>query len=265
MPPCKQTDYFAPFGKANVEPKKRKPRGNELVALAALQRREHESICFEPYPGESPDFLLEQSIGIEVQGLVEQILMADRSPADPQRLHAVSDAFRKMIEKFGKATRGPGWHLLLRYDQEADLKDKICIRAIRTSLDKFLENPEARTVFRHSNLQVDAVCSDDSLLEQFSCEDADTLFDNDFLYPSLRENILRCIEEKSEKVNAAITRHGASYKEWWLVLVDEISFGNFEMAKVFPIPLSNSQRFKRVVIISSLYPEMWEEVPLGPT
>lgn len=135
----------------------RKPNRNELVALAALQRRELGSICFEPYPSESPDFLLEQTIGIEVRRLDEQILVKDGSPAKADRLHAVPGLFKQIIKDFGQATRGPGWHLLLRYNQEADLKDKSCVRSIRKALVEFLENPEKRIVFRNRNLQIGAV------------------------------------------------------------------------------------------------------------
>jgi hypothetical protein len=190
---------------------------------------------YEPLGNMPPDFAVEERIAVEVrrlnQGGLETLQLA------------LLSAINEVLRSLGPPKRGKSWLVRYRFNRPlpavSQMKSEI-LRTLAAFDDDQSGNPE---LFISDNFEIDLSPSGEPLPYRFALRaysDSDTT-----CWPAyeLQKNIQICIDEKTAK----IAKVRAKYREWWLILVDQIGYGERES-------ISITHNWDKVIVIDPSNP-----------
>jgi hypothetical protein len=234
----------------------------ESIAKLHLSGRGYADIVYEPQPNQSPDFLVNGRIAVEVRRLNQNFEAED----GPVGLESAQIAIERMVYRLVSEIAPPpgvceSWWVMLSY--ERPLRDWIHLRrSIRRALVDF-RNSTIRLpqTIRVSNVELEILRLDsppdpsDPFLQVGSTSDDDT---GGFIQSELVRNINICIDEKTRK----IARVHANYPSWWLLLVEHMHIGissvdGAQVMKLIQLP----SVWDKLIIVSPTNGSVLLEIP----
>ena len=225
----------------------------EAQAERYLREQGFRKIVHEPDGTNPPDFLLDDTIAIEVRRLNENIVTPDGEAAGlSEREIPLSKKLQELVRGYGK--RGPAsWLLAVRFKRPVP-SWKVIEKRLKPFLDRLANTPGSRR--EHLDIEngafaVDAMPWHDNPYTVFEIAVTSDEDSGGWVLELLEKNIRLCVVEKTAKVGRVRDR----YHTWWLVLIDEIAFGLSESDKQqFEASVSISHSFDKVVLVSAADP-----------
>lgn len=230
----------------------------KLVLVYLRNKFPNFEIRFEPIHNSTPDFLLENSIAVEVRRLNQSAYETDLEALSIPLIHSLE----KELDSYRQNSIGPSYFVGLSFDRHQVLTTKDqkieIMTAVREQLKKWKIHPpthSTRVPLMHER------CCFLSIIPAF--EESIQLFQlgfvtdfdaGGFIISEVLKNIERCSKEKIQKVKNSAKY--SEFEEWWLVLVDHIDYLRA------PVELSDltSEQYKfgfwkKIIVISPLDPQ----------
>lgn len=226
---------------------------SEQVVFDHLSSQGFKGIVYEPDGNIPPDFLVDGRFAIEVRRLNQH----EETEAGYRGLEEVAiplDArLARLCHSLGTAREGRSWYVFHEFERPLRPWRELQ-RAIRTQLEEFLQSP----TMKRSRIQIDdrfhlelelAGKTYATALVPGGSSDYDS---GGHVVAEMERNLRICVEEKSRKVKPYI----AKYPEWWLALVDHISYGDLDDSELLEVQESvrNREPWNRILLINPLSP-----------
>jgi hypothetical protein len=230
----------------------------EAIVLKHLSHLGYTNVIYEPSPNETPDFLINGEIAVEVRRLNQN----HSGPNGSEGLEQVSiplwNGIKKLLPTLGPPLRGESWFVYFRFSRPVgDFKG--FVPNLKKALVAFQASslPAGGTVYRGQGIEVDLIKASTPLATYFvlgGCSDEQS---GGWLLHEMGKNIELCAAEKAAKISAVRSNYG----EWWLALVDHIGFGldDFDREQ-FRDQVKIKHSWDKIVVISPNDPTRWFEV-----
>jgi len=217
---------------------------SETLALKFLDSLNLGPISFEPDGNIPPDFLIGNRIAVEVRRLNQHWI---NSEGESQGLEndqfAVVRLIRRLTVEIGPPTQGKSWFVIYRFSRPL-LPLRKLTQAIREYLIRFRDGYTQSTEFIvGGSFHLRLLRATDLHTTCFLLGGASDRNSGGFVGGLLAENIKFCLREKERKI--AAVRH--KYPEWWLVLIDLVSYGMWE-------PLSLQHSWDKLILLDPQNP-----------
>jgi hypothetical protein len=230
----------------------------EYLLSQGFKDIQHEPNCQGNNCNIPPDFSIKGNIGIEVRRLNRHFNYDNKDKALEEVEYNLMPKINKLLKSYSNYDFAKSALVKVRYSRPIDTSKHI-INKLKTKLDEHLPNIGLANEFQIGNL--DIIISPTSL----KLESAYQIFseiDNDssgFLVSDVYRNLKIVIREKEELVRPQYDKYGS----WWLILIDEISFGLAEqdlqqLNSMSPI----NHCFDRILLLSPLDTAQAKEVKL---
>lgn len=195
-----------------------------------------------------PDFLGDGRVAIEVRRLNQHEELQNGYRGLEERAQPIWDGMIKLLASFGPPQCGKSWFVSYSFERPVSTWPKIRPK-IQRKLASFLQNPQPKgaeiSVTRTFKLFVNnASVEYEQIFELGICLDHNA---GGCIQAELIQNLQICVNDKTNKIK----RVRENYSEWWLVLVDHVSFA------IGPI-FADIEFLRRSVTI----PTVWEKVIL---
>jgi hypothetical protein len=200
-------------------------RDSENVAFHYLSFLGLGNVVYEPDGNRPPDFLLDGRIAVEVRRLNQNEVTESGSIRGLESIRMpLLASMKEVLASVGPPKTGKSWFVSYHFRRPIPPRIELK-RAVRNTLIAFQSGKTVGTEFaiaNHFHLRLipsERVFADCFVLGGFTDRDQ-----GGWVVPELEKNIQRCIQEKSRK----IAEFRVKYREWWLVLIDYINYGQRE-------------------------------------
>jgi hypothetical protein len=200
-----------------------------MVARDYLESLKLGSLVYEPDGKQPPDFVIDGRIAVEVRRLNRHVDTLDGPCPVEDAQYALLELVRDVLKSFGPPRDGRSWFLNYQYWRPIPPYRTIK-RSLIAELEDFVQCPDLglRLSQLTDNFEISLMLAGNSHDQMFMLGAQMDFNTAGFVIPDLIKNINICSREKIKK----ISRVRARYPEWWLVLVDRVSFGVREDLRV---------------------------------
>lgn len=195
---------------------------SEKSVCEYLTHRGFDNLRYEPDGKVPPDFVVNDSVAIEVRRLNQN----DETQSGRQGLEEVAmpldSLFRQVLPSFGPPTAGESWFVNYSFRRPLPPRNYLKQKLTNTLVsfrDQSIHQPMQLHVIDNLELgliKASKVYSSFYVLGGSSDDDG-----GGPVVAEMERNLRICISEKTTKV----ARIRSKYPEWWLVLVDYIGYG----------------------------------------
>jgi hypothetical protein len=217
-------------------------RDSEKIAFLYLSSLAMGKVAYEPDGNRPPDFLLDGRIAIEVRRLNQNEVTESGSLRGLEVVQfPLLESMKEVLASVGPPRTGKSWFVSYHFRRPIppwiELK-----REVRNTLLAFQSGNTACTEFAIANhFHLRLIPSEKVFADCFVLGGFTDLDQGGWVIPELEKNIRSCIREKNRKV----VKFRANYREWWLVLIDYINYGERE-------PLCVKHDWDKVILVSPL-------------
>ena len=196
-------------------------RADEMIARDYLESLCLGDLIYEPDGNQTPDFVIGGRIAVEVRRLNRHV----DTPTGPRPLekdeYAILALVTNVLRSFGPPREGRSWFLSYEYQRPLP-PYRVIERSLIAALEDFLKYPDLPWQSRQltDHFEISLMRAGNSYDQIFMLGGHMDLNTSGFVIPDLIKNIHICSAEKMKK----ISRVKARYSEWWLVLIDRVSF-----------------------------------------
>jgi hypothetical protein len=219
----------------------------EIQAKKHLEAMGFESIVFEPDGNVTPDFALNQSIAVEVRRLNQHFDFSGTNHPLEKTRFKLYQLINGTINSIDTKDYEYSVYVFVEFQRPLAVSKRLK-REIVIFLHEYLNSDRGTLDHNLSpNLKFKMIPTQK---KWYSFYVLGSLIDCDsggFIESSLSKNLQLAIQEKEEKVSSYLSR----YPEWWLVLVDHVSYGIYD-AERLKESLKITSCFNRIVLISPL-------------
>ncbi len=207
-----------------------------------------DKVIYEPIPNQTPDFLCDDKIAVEVRLLNQHTDLGGRKIGLEIHENQLRTTIEKVISEPKFQTPKQGWFVHFRFIRPIPEKSET-IRFVKKKMQDLLngclEYPEFD--FADGNLEISFVPrlqKAENIFELGGWTDCNTV---GFLESELIRNIEICITEKANKIE----KNYALYPEWWLIFFDRIG-GALLKPYLSESPVFKKYRnlFSRIILIN---------------
>ena len=194
------------------------------------------AVHYEPDGNITPDFSVNSKIAIEVRRLNQNLFENDKTIGLEKFAIPLADAFNKTLETFNKEYVDRTYFVSIDFQRAGDNSIKDLKHQIRTCLEEFLKSDQS--------LPCEIMINDDVIIGFYEATNTpgilfkpaggSDLDGGGEVFKTYSENLKYCITEKSRKVQP----HLSKYSEWWLFLVDHLSWPLFDQDEITRIEKS---------------------------
>lgn len=214
-----------------------------------LIHRGHVDIQYEPDRNVPPDFLVDKRIAVEVRRLNENFTGGHEIEGLEQEVLRLWSRIGKLCDDLGPSRDGQSWYVTPSFSRPVEAWKSLWPK-VQVALKNF------KACGTQTELKISLAGS--FVLEFMPAGSPHPTFyvmnapdDRDsggWLLQQIKSNIQICVAEKTKKV----AEHRARYLEWWLALVDEVSYGldNRDQRELREIMPAISE-WDKVIIVSS--------------
>jgi hypothetical protein len=221
---------------------------SERIGYTYLLSRGFQSIVYEPDGNVAPDFLVDGRIAIEVRRLNQN----ERDLTVPKGLEQIEIPLIRrltdLLASYGSAMTGR-WFVVFRFRRPTpkwrDLEQRL--RSFLDTVRGDPNTPQTRIAF-DDNVEIEVhprSIGEGNIFELVITSDQDS---GGWLTSLLAYNLGLCIQEKWAKIRSIRGR----YPEWWLLLIDTISYGAIsanELATLRSL-VNTSDDWDKVILVS---------------
>jgi hypothetical protein len=226
---------------------------SEKLAAEYLRYCGFQDIRYEPDGNIPPDFLVNNTIAVEVRELNQNQITGSGYRGLHEDAIPLLMKFKKLLISLGPAESGESWFVRYKFSRPIPPWKQLQAE-VRTCLLDFRKNPPVQR-------RIDIMIDDNFELNLIRATEAHQSFfvfggygDHDsggWVLAETLKNLRVCIEEKTRKV--ARVRH--KYPEWWLMLIDYIGFGVEECdQRSYREHLAIEHNWNKVILVNPLHP-----------
>jgi len=208
-------------------------------------------IVYEPIVNETPDFLINGNIAIEVRRLNQNFIDSIKNVGFENTRIPLEQSFSKLLQTFDCKYKDKSYYVMLKFCRPIP-KVKTNINEIKSILEKFVNYPsdELKEYSITKNIKLSIQLRTNPISGRYFINtiprDQDTTF---WQISELAKNIQICSDEKKGKVLNARNQH-LEWKEWWLILVDQVGFGlSAEDKESFNNQISINHNWDKLLLI----------------
>lgn len=198
----------------------------------------------EPDGNVTPDFLVDGRIAIEVRRLNYNVINeSGHAIGIESDQFALLSCMRGLLPTLGPPTKDNSWFVHYRFSRPLGPLKQLRT-AIKSALVAFRDQPVDNREFCIQNcLTLKLFPSTKVFRDHFVLGGYSDHNTGGWLALELEKNIRICLQEKSEKIAKA----RAKYPEWWLILIDFISYGQSESLHI-------KHDWNKVIVLNPLNP-----------
>ncbi|MGZ0020452.1 hypothetical protein [Nitrosomonas sp. wSCUT-2] len=220
---------------------------DEKVAEEYLKRH-HDNVIFEPDGNIPPDFLIENSIGVEVRRLNQQYYTQN---GNARGLSETARPFRDRVEKvllsYVVEADGASFWVGLRYKRvngELDISE----RMIKKAIDAFQKRKEILPYEYQigDNVLLEFIARGSEKNHKYELGIESDLDRGGWVIEKCSDAIKHCIKEKELKIKPYFSK----YDYWWLLLVDHMCFMKSEDRVDIVKNITKPLCFERIIVIN---------------
>lgn len=231
----------------------------EAHATKLLAHLGHESVEFEPDGNVTPDFLVDERVAVEVRRLNQHFSHAGTI----QGLESIQIPMWRNVKKLAE-TLGPppagetSWYYSVDFQRPIE-PWRTLMPKIERAFRSFMSEPNRRDTTLHpaDNVKIDLMHSSSTFGTFFVMAGQIDFASGGWLLAELEQNLRHCIAEKTIKAAPFRSR----YPEWWLVFVDQITYGlDEEDLEVFREQTPIEHDWHRIILVSPRDHTRWLEL-----
>lgn len=220
----------------------------EHHVLQYLNHCGYSNPIYEPDGNVPPDFLVDGRIAIEVRKLNQH----DESP-EPRGLEETSIPFDatlgRVLASMGPPRFGVTWYVSYSIRRPIPSKKEIETQ-VRRTLQEFASVPRVGEEFRLQigRVRIKLFPRTQALDRMFVVASAIDHDEGGFVVADLVRNLPICIADKTAK----IAKRRSRYPVWWLVLVDQIGYGDLNASEIQSLKelVARPAEWDRIVLVS---------------
>lgn len=222
----------------------------EQIAETYLRSLGFMSVVYEPDGNIPPDFLLDDTIAVEVRRLNQHSLKEGQARGLEEARIPLFTLMESCLSKFDKMYDSRSYWVSVRFQRPVG-KSNSNKRTIVKALIDFLSNPPQLPcnirVTQSIYLQIFPSQTVNGRVFRFAGgTDRDS---GGWVLSEFEKNFKHCVEEKTQKIKA----HKDKYVSWWLILVDHIAHGFEENEKnEVKTTVSKNNSWEKVIVLDSL-------------
>ena len=227
---------------------KSKPKKEELLVIDCLKFQGYQNIEYEPDGNIPPDILVNDKIAVEVRRLNQNQLIDDKIiglEIDEFKIYGIlKNLFEKISDRdFEKS-------VFVNYSFERPLPKNDVIKEEITRILHFHKLfISERKKYKIGNwLKMECFPSSKKLKNQFRFGIRSDNDSGGFVVETIYENLKLILTEKENKIKTIKHKYG----EWWLALVDTVSFGleDLDINQFYELP-KLEHKFDKILIVSA--------------
>lgn len=220
----------------------------EIVAEEYLKTK-FSKIIFEPIKGQTPDFLCDDKIAVEVRLLNQNYETSDGYEGLLGTEITIQRTLEKIYSEYVVSNPSQNWYVHHEFFRPVPTK-KETVEFTRAHLEKFKNSlhKEEDHSFNKGNLKITFSPKTTSLETEMFTQGG--WIDHDsggFIQSELLRNLNIAIKEKAQKVQ----KNYHQFNSWWLILIDEINDAHSNLyTELIPLIDSSSKAFLKIILIS---------------
>lgn len=229
----------------------------EKIAETYLKSKGFQDIQFEPDGNIPPDFFIDGEIAVEVRRLNQHYEHNGKADA----LESVNFKLIPMLNKLLKSYEGEG-HIsssfvcITYWRPVGKIKERI--KKIKEILDNHLNDLSGTKTYKVcDSVEIEVLPSSKRFESPYVLGSMSDMNNGGFVVAEVHKNLQLIYEEKSRKI--APYKH--KYKNWWLVLIDQIGYGldkaSAEQIREISAP---STDWQKVILVSPIKHEHGTEI-----
>lgn len=219
----------------------------EQIASVYLEALGLGKPIYEPDGNIPPDFLLQNSIAIEVRRLNKQLVVDGKAVGLEQAEVPLMKGVEKILRKFDSKWAGKSFWAFPRFFRPIPDK-KVMMQALENALSSYLTlaNPGRQSITLCPTLSIELCPATPISNRTFMIGGNSDPDRGGWIVPDYLTNLQLCSDEKEVKVSS----YRVKYSRWWLVLIDFIGpgldeFDRDQFMKAKPIV----HRWEKVVLV----------------
>ncbi|NTU74376.1 hypothetical protein HGB07_09680, partial [Candidatus Roizmanbacteria bacterium] len=212
-----------------------------------LRWKGYSNVVFEPDGNIPPDFLINGQVAVEVRRLIQYESTTRKPKSVSENSIPLDKNLRKLLSNLGRPTKQQSWFVYVTFARPLDPWKKLEPK-IRSWLEAFRDGPQtAGTDNDFGNgltMKVFRGLEQQSLFVLAGYSDQDS---GGWITDQLEESLKFVIPEKSAK----IAQYRSKYKEWWLVLTDQIGTGlDFAERAEFKVRFTLQHDWDKIILVN---------------
>lgn len=220
---------------------------DEAIAKNYLEKY-YDNVKFEPDGNIPPDFLIENSIGVEVRRL-NRLYYCNNGEVKGLEETAIPlrDKVKKVLLNYDTESGSDNFWVGLRYRRDKG-KLNISEKKIKEAIDAFHSQNEA-IPFKYKigeNVFLRFITRGSKTTYRYELGMESDLDAGGWVVNICSDAIRHCIEEKERKIMPYISK----YAQWWLLLVDHMNYTRNEDQADIVKSISKSSCFERIIVVN---------------
>ena len=224
---------------------------SEAVANTFLLRLGFADIQYEPDGKRPPDFSVNDSIGIEVRRLNQNVRSAKGFKGLEEDARPLWDGIEKLAKSLGPSPPDENWYVNFSFRRPFGRRKQIGDH-VRAALSEFVSTKERQPTHWQltPGFRLEVIKGGTKHPTFFTMGGYVDYDDGGWVLSEMQRNLDICIAEKTIKRRNA----RKEYTEWWLILLDHIGYGlpDEEDRDQLRSLVSKSADWNRVVLLNSL-------------
>jgi hypothetical protein len=225
---------------------------SEKIVKQNLILRGFKKIEYEPDGNIPPDFVVNDSIAIEVRRLNQNHHDGTRMKGLEETAYPLWQKIGNVVVELGSPVKTESWFVSYRFNRP--LESWCTLKAkIYNALQNFSQQKlrEAGSVLLGENFELDVIRASKVHQTMFVMGGFSDMDSGGWVLYEMERNILHCAYEKSKK----IAEYRRNYSQWWLVLVDYIGYGIDDFNEgIFRNTIAIKHDWDKLVIVDPLNP-----------
>jgi hypothetical protein len=221
----------------------------EAIAGIYLAHLGFSDIQHEPTKNSTPDFLLDNSIAVEVRRLNKYFTNSASTAIPLEELeYSLKGRLKNLFKQYDQVPTSNSVFISIKYERPLKISKEL-LRKVKDALDNHLLNiQEVKTIKLHHNLSLRFHPADKRHTSTFLMGSSKDINFTGPTVATLYEHIQMAVKEKEERVSKAYN----NYHTWWLVLVDKIAFDvdDIDLQQINLLPPIKTI-FDKIILVSS--------------
>jgi len=233
-------------------------RREEAIAEKFLKKT-YAKIVYEPDGNIPPDFLIDDSVAVEVRRLNQNIKHDDTFKGIEIDQIKLKKIFESILRTYDTLKESDSYWIVLEYKRPiGDLKE--IRKAAKIVLDSILENPMhiPQRASLNKSVSIEIVRASQKSTRKYRIGIEVDFDSGGWVAPLYIDNVGLCISEKSKKIGL----YKKKYKTWWLLLVDFLCNGISDPEKTMAYQdIMKQTFFDRIIVINPIDLTVFLEIP----
>jgi hypothetical protein len=232
---------------------------SEKLVDAHLRHRGFTSVVYEPDGNVPPDFLVNETVAIEVRRLNQNDFTGTAAKGLEEVAIPLLERVKALLQSLGPPIAGESWFVHFTYKRPVE-DWKTLEHKLRSALQAFVaaSTKGRQVIARGTNVELEVYCRTSKphadMFVMAGCSDEDS---GGWLLAEMETNIRYCASEKERKVSKVRSKYG----KWWLALVDHIGYGLDDFDReMFKDQVSISHTWDKIIVIDPGDHRRWFEI-----